>query len=323
MRLAFFVAVILGLAVATGVAAWVGFDAVAKAVGHIGWRGLAVLAAYSLLPFTLLGSSWWVLAYDQPVARAPVFIWARMVRDAAAELLPFSQLGGFVIGARAAMERGVAAEMATATTVVDLTAEFLAQLGFTALGLILLGARLGGGGHGDLVGPAMGGLGLSALGAAGFILLQRRGGGFLERLVARAVPAAAEGAGRVVDSIGAIYGHPLRLAAAVLAHFAAWIASALGVWLALVTAGVSITPGSMIAIEALVCAIRSAAFVAPMAIGVQEASYAFLGPLFGLGPELALAVSLLKRANSLVVGAPALLVWQGLEGARLARRPTA
>ena len=91
----------------------------------------------------------------------------------------------------------------------------------------------------------------------------------------------------------------------------------MGIWLALRAAGIAIPITSILAVESLVGAIRSAAFVAPMAIGVQEASYALLGPLFGLGPELSLAVSLLRRARDLILGAPALLAWQGLEGARL------
>jgi hypothetical protein len=82
---------------------------------------------------------------------------------------------------------------------------------------------------------------------------------------------------------------------------------------------VSIRLTSVLAIESLVSAVRSAAFVAPMGIGVQEATYALLGPLFGLGPELSLAVSLLKRARDLAIGVPALLTWQGLEGARLVK----
>ena len=39
-------------------------------------------------------------------------------------------------------------------------------------------------------------------------------------------------------------------------------------------------------------------------------------PLFGLGPEVGLAVSLLKRARDIVVGVPVLLAWQAIEGRR-------
>ena len=42
-----------------------------------------------------------------------------------------------------------------------------------------------------------------------------------------------------------------------------------------------------------------------------------LGPMFGLSPELALALALIKRARDIVIGAPVVLAWQALEGRRL------
>ncbi len=311
----------LGLAVATAVVGYIGFPAVYIALTRVGPRGLATLCAYSFLPFFLLGSAWYVLGREEPARRWPIFIWSRIIRDSAGELLPFSQLGGFVIGARAAVERGVAPTTAFSTTIVDVTTELLAQLGFTGLGVGLLLMRAGSHLTGNaLVGAALVGLLLTALGAAAFIGLQRRGGGLVERLITRFLPGAASETGLVVQAIDDIYAHPVRIASAVAIHLTAWVASAVGIWLALRVAGVAIDLTAILAIESLVGAVRSAAFVAPMGIGVQEASYALLGPLFGLGPELSLAVSLLKRARDLVIGVPALLVWQGLEGLRLVNR---
>ena len=69
-----------------------------------------------------------------------------------------------------------------------------------------------------------------------------------------------------------------------------------------------------IALEALLCTLRSIAAPVPAAIGVQEWGYAMLAPLFGLPAEMGVAVSLLKRAREIVLGVPALLYWQGVEG---------
>src|ERR1700677_4913832 len=183
MRLGVILAAVIGLALATAIAAYVGFGAVFAALSRVGWRGLAVLCGYSALPFALLGSAWFVLDAGEPLRRWPTFIWSRMVRDSAGELLPFSHLGGFVVGARAAIERGVAPAVAFSTTVVDVTAELIAQLGFTGLGLALLAIRLGARtAHVDLFGAAVAGLGLTAVGAAAFIALQRRGGGLVRGL---------------------------------------------------------------------------------------------------------------------------------------------
>jgi uncharacterized membrane protein YbhN (UPF0104 family) len=67
------------------------------------------------------------------------------------------------------------------------------------------------------------------------------------------------------------------------------------------------------------CAVRSVAFAVPGALGVQEGAYVVIGLLFGLSPQDALALSLLKRARDLVIGAPALVIWQVMEGRRLLR----
>ena len=51
---------------------------------------------------------------------------------------PFSEIGGFVIGARAAVIAGVSGVEAAASTLADLTTEAVAQIAFTALGLIAI-----------------------------------------------------------------------------------------------------------------------------------------------------------------------------------------
>jgi putative membrane protein len=317
MKIGVIIAALVGLAVATAIVGYIGFGAVFAAISTLGWRGLAFLTVYSAAPFFLLGSAWFLLDAGAPLRRWGVFIWARVVRDSGSELLPFSHLGGFVIGARAAVLQGITSTTASATTIVDVTTELIAQLGFTSLGLAMLLLRLGGrSGHDGLIGSVSLGLALSAIGAVAFIALQRRGSGLAERLARRFLPGAAVQAGLVGGALRALYDNPWRIGAAVLVHFAAWTASAVGVWLALRLAGVEIGLGSVLAIESLIGAVRSAAFVAPMGIGVQEGAYALLGPLFGLGPDLSLALSLLKRGRDLAIGVPALLIWQGLEGLR-------
>ncbi len=99
-----------------------------------------------------------------------------------------------------------------------------------------------------------------------------------------------------------------------------WIASSAEVWLALVFAGEPLSFGAVLAIESLVYASRTAAFVVPNAVGVQEGAYLLLGASFGLSPDMALALSLLKRARDLAIGVPALAVWQIVESGRWLRR---
>jgi hypothetical protein len=87
-------------------------------------------------------------------------------------------------------------------------------------------------------------------------------------------------------------------------------------------AGAPLGFGTVVVIESLLYAIRTLAFVVPSAAGVQEGAYILLGASFGLSPELALALSLLKRARDLALGVPALATWQILESGRLLRRLT-
>jgi hypothetical protein len=60
-------------------------------------------------------------------------------------------------------------------------------------------------------------------------------------------------------------------------------------------------------LESLGQAIRGAAFAVPGALGVQEGGYLLLAPLVGLPPDMALALSLAKRAREIILGLPGLL----------------
>ncbi len=324
MQTAVVVAALLGLALTTVIMGVIGLKDVAHAVGVIGWRGLTTLVLCTAAPLLLLGGAWFLLARDEGLARLPVFIWARLIRDASGELLPLSHVGGFFIGARAAILRGVPSRTAFATSVADVTAELIAQVLFTGLGLAWLAGRLAAGTFREtLMGGAGTGLALSAVAVTGLVIVQRRGGRVAERLAARFFPGVAARTAEISAAIQTIYDSPGRVAGAAVIHLLAWVASGLGSWAALRAAGVEINPFSILALESLVAAVRSAVVVAPMGIGVQEATYAFVGPLFGLGPDLALALSLIKRARDLVIGIPALITWQGMEGARAMGRKAA
>ena len=67
----------------------------------------------------------------------------------------------------------------------------------------------------------------------------------------------------------------------------------------------------------LLDALIGAAFVVPGAAGVQEAGYVGLGAAFGVPPDLALGVSLLRRARDLALGFPILMAFQWIEVRRL------
>jgi uncharacterized membrane protein YbhN (UPF0104 family) len=146
--------------------------------------------------------------------------------------------------------------------------------------------------------------------------VQRYGHRLIGKFAMRFLPAAVGATAEVGDTLDAIYRTPVRVALSAALHFGGWTASAVGAWIAFRLIGAHVDLASVVAIESLVGAVRSAAVIVPHALGVQEAAYAVLAPLFGVGAEFGLAVSLLKRARDIAVGVPILLIWQAVEGRR-------
>jgi uncharacterized membrane protein YbhN (UPF0104 family) len=81
--------------------------------------------------------------------------------------------------------------------------------------------------------------------------------------------------------------------------------------------GHPVSIGEALVIESLLHAVRGAAFAIPGALGAQEGALVLLCAAFGIPPEQAIALSLVKRAADLVLGMPGLLGWQMLEWGRL------
>jgi putative membrane protein len=314
----------LGLALALYLVLFVGLGAVFSAAVAVGWGGFAILCLYALGLFPLLGAAWYVLLPDGSFARLRVFVSARMIRDSATEVLPFSQLGGIVLGARAAILLGVSRPRAFASMIVDVTTEMLAQIAYIALGLAILSARAPRYSFGMSVPTILGyGFALAVFAGGLFLALQRFGHRFIGKLAARILPGAVAATVEVGDALDAIYRSAARVGLSAALHFGGWVASAVGAWIAFRLIGVRVDLAAVMAIESLVCAARSAALIIPNALGVQEAAYAVLAPVFGIGAEFGLAVSLLKRARDIAIGVPILLIWQAVEGRRALARGSA
>jgi glycosyltransferase 2 family protein len=264
-----------------------------------------------------MGIAWRALVPGTP---SWAFIWGRLIRDAGSEVLPLSQMGGTVLGVRAVTLAGIPGLAATASTIVDLTLEFFAKLAYTAVGLVLL-VHL----RPDLplALPITAGMAVAALIAIAFVVVQRHGFDLFDRF-ARALgrgwaDRTAAGAASVHAELRRTYRRRTGLWKGFFLHLACWVASALEVWIALRLAGMPLDFAAVLVIESLLYAIRTIAFAIPNAVGVQEGAYILLGGAFGLTPEMALALSLLKRARDLAIGLPALGSWQAIEGGRLWR----
>jgi putative membrane protein len=315
MRRGLVAILIAGLALLTLVVALVGFGSVFAAISAAGLTGFGAYTLYWPVVLLILGSAWFAVAPGLKAGRLWVLIWARMLREAGSDILPLAQVSGFLLGARAATAEGVAEDLVLASSIVDMTAELVAQLLYTLLGLALLALQLHEQSKGlEVFWPVAGALLFLSAAGLGLVLVQGRGVTWLGDLIQRWLPNSVTRAFAVRAMLDAIYRRPLRFAAGVMLHLLGWIGGSAGSFIALAFMGVDAPFRAILAVESLMYAARSVAFVMPGGLGVQEGAYVLLGPLFGLEPSNLVAVSLLRRARDLVVGIPTLLLWQAREG---------
>jgi glycosyltransferase 2 family protein len=311
-----------GLLLSTALIGWFGFDRVIGAMGRVGWGRFAIIIGWQLLLFIPLGLAWDVIVPPRERRRPWVFVWGRMVRDASCNLLPLSQIGGFVIGARAVTLHGVSWSLATASTVVDVTAEFLAEVAFTAIGLSILLSRAP---NSTLAVPLEVGLGLAVCAGAALVWMQQGAAPVFAQIGGRIAGCwfgnARERAEVLQGELSLIYGHTRRLALGFTLHLIGWLGTGVAGWITYRALDVPIDFDDALGIEALLSALAAIAFLVPVNAGIQEAGYVGLGAVFGVPPELSLAVSLVRRARDLTLGVPILLNWQFFEVRRLREEP--
>ena len=312
-RAGLLLATLAGLAIALWVLRSLGLEGVAAAARRLGWGGFVLYCSYSLVVFGILGAAWLASAPGEPGGRLALFGWARLVREAVSDLLPFSQIGGLVVGARVLLGHGVPARRVYASMVVDLTTEMAGQLLFTLFGLATMASVLAGDRAAALRPIVFGGTAALALLVALLFVGQRWMLAFASRLAGRLLPGVVYTVGAIDAELARTYAQRRRVALAFALNLLAWIASAAGAWLLLRLSGTRLSLLSVLAIESLIFTVRSVAFAVPGAIGFQEAAYAVIGPLFGLPAEAALALSLGKRARDLTLSLPTLLWWQARE----------
>ena len=317
-RLISAVLVLAGLGLITGLVIYFGAADVLRALTSVRLSGfLAYVAAQLVITFGL-ALSWRILLRGRMRGSVRLLVWGRLVRDATGEFLPFSQVGGYVLGARVIALGGVNPTDAAASTLADVTTEFLSEIAFIGIGLALL-AR--GSPANFMVLPVGLGLCVAVLMGVGLVVVQR-GGSFwfrrmMLRIAGRAAKSAVLGMGRLQISLDIVYAEPWRLALAAALHLACWFGTATASFVGFRALNVPISFVHTLIIESLLHAIMAVAFFIPGRVGIQEAAYTVLAGIFGIPPELAISLSLLRRARDFVIAVPVLLAWQGLEANKL------
>ncbi|HVV27302.1 MAG TPA: lysylphosphatidylglycerol synthase domain-containing protein [Rhizomicrobium sp.] len=309
-----------GLTLLAGLAAWAGMGAVLRALVLLGAGGLAAITLIHLPVLLMMGLAWWSVGRDARGARPHRFIAARLVRDCVAEVLPFSQVGGFVGGLRLLSLLGTDAAAGAFALFADLVIEFAAKLLYALAGVLALAGLEPGA---SLLAPLALGLALAVAAGAAAISLRGQLAVLVDRLaggmVRRWAPRSGIETGPALAACFALS----RAAPGFAIHLFCWLFGAAEAWLTFHLMGVPVTAGEALVIDSLGTTLRTFGFLVPGAAGVQEAAYVLVCALFGLGPAQAVAFSLARRARDLVIGIPGLAAWQALEARAWRRRAEA
>jgi len=307
-----------GIAALVVLTIWSGLDAVGHAIASVGW-GILLVVMVRAVTVSVAGAGWWLLFPSKARPQFGACVLLRFVREALNVLLPVAQVGGDVVGARLLTGYAVPGALAAASVIVDILVQAAAQFLFAAVGLLTLMAL---GADHALARSAAIGLAVAALLLAGFYLAQRRGGQrLLQSIVNR---LAGDREWRVLGTIDAVYQNLTMIYAArssfiasSVVHLAGWVVGVAEVSIVFAFMGHPVSIGEALVIESLLHAVRGAAFAIPSALGAQEGALVVLCAAFGIPPEQAIALSLVKRAADVVLGVPGLLGWQMLEWGRL------
>ncbi len=310
--------VLAGIAIITALVIYFGAGEVLRALTSVSLPGFAAYIAAQLVITAGLALSWRMLLRGRMKGSFWLLVWGRLVRDATGEFLPFSQVGGYVLGARVISLGGVDPADAAASTMADITTEFLAEIAFIGIGLACLAELVP---SSKLLLPVGAGLAVAVAMGIGLVLVQRGGNRTFRSLASRIAGRAAAGvalqADRLQASLDNMYGDTGRFVLATLFHLMCWFGTATASFIGFHALGVRLSFIDALVIEALLHAIMAMAFFIPGRVGIQEAAYTLLAAIFGVPPEIAISLSLLRRARDFVIAVPVLLAWQGLEARNL------
>lgn len=307
-----------------------GLHSIFVALGKVGWGGFVLLVFSQLIVNFFLGLSWKSSIKDISFLRLTA---ARFIRDAASVCLPFSQLGGMIIGIRATIadtpknnkpQPSLGWPEGVAANLIDITTEVLSQIAFIILALLCL---IGHADSGRFIWPLAIAMILLSFGMAGFIWTQQHGSNlvnyfssFLEKYISARWHESFTGNTETFQHyLNSLWSHPVRIACSAALHLLCWCGSAFITWLSLRLLGAHLTFFDTVAIEGAVCGIVSAGFLVPGSLGVQEGAYVALGLIFGIPSDMAFSLSLLRRGRDVVIGIPVLLFWQFCEFRHLRR----
>lgn len=312
------------------VLAWkAGLAELAEIFRQAGW-GLLLLVPLHVLPMMCDTYSWRILLrdVDGPPRQCgfPFLFWICSVREAFG-LLPLTSLAGDVAGIRIMRTRVSNGAGVIGSVVVEAFLTLCNQYVIALASLIILLAKFGTGATAaDVVLYVALGLmpALPLLFVLASSLRSRQFFGRLEtlasRFIGRRLASYLQGV-EVDNAIHEQFGHRGRMLLAMLFELLGYLFAALGTWVALQLLGHPLGFVEIFALEAIVIIIRQVLILVPAGIGIQEAAILGMGTFLGLPTEIAVALSLVKRAREVLYSLPMLLSWQWFEWKQLKALP--
>lgn len=235
---------------------------------------------------------------------------ARVLRDAADNLLIILPGLGELIGTRALVLAGARSRAAVTAIMVDKLAETIAQLPYMALAGVVLfehWTRAKGGGAWSSTASTGAAVGLAVI--LGLILatvlLARAHAGLPGR-----IGAWIRQEFRMIAA--EFHEQKRRIPAAVVLHFVAWATDAVQVWMAAAASGFNLSLYAALVMASAAYACRILLAFVPAGLVAQEAGFVAAGLVFGLTAPQALTLSLVLRLRDVLLGLP-LLAWPAFE----------
>ncbi|MCK6452349.1 MAG: lysylphosphatidylglycerol synthase domain-containing protein [Alphaproteobacteria bacterium] len=310
----------LGLLAAAAMVLWQGAGVVAATVGLVRWWFVGIVAWYAL-PTLAMGLT---LALIFPPGKGLPFgtlTWINYAGGAVNALLPVAAVGGELVKALMLVQRGVPGPLAGAAVVTDKATQGASQL---ALGLLGVGALIYLEAHAELVTGLLGATLVFCVLLGLFFWAQ--GEGLFGRLALRVERMMrgrlwwdiVGGAAQLDGALDSIYRRRARVAWACFWRVAARLLLVAETWFIAQLMGHPIGWVEALMLESLTQSVRGMAFLMPAGLGAQEGAFLLLGGLAGLPPEVALALSLVKRGREVSACLPGLLALQWGAGRSLA-----
>jgi putative membrane protein len=296
---------------------------VAAALAAASWA-VPVVVAINIPRLFSDGAAWLALVPRPDRPRFLTAVWIRWVGGSVNDLLPSARLGGDILTARLATIRGgLPPTLAAGIAMVNMTVSVTMRILVTIAALLLIAAVTG---LANLYVPTIV-AGLTGLIAViGFYLVQRFGFFRLITAVTSRVRNLAkwtfltQSGANFDDTVRRLYSRLPALLVCALLWILSWLVGCVETWVALFALGVHQSFIVALIVETAGQSIRSIFFIVPAGLGIFEGGMVMICSLLGISGDIALALSLIRRAQEALFSGPGLIIWQFVEARRVLHR---